>query len=282
MRIETPPSPWPPPETAPGKSADSMGSPSFAALLGEPDAEPEPAERALGFLELGMFGAYAGVSPASLALGGDTSPDAVSEPAAADASAAPLPDRRAASGPLLDPATAPEPAGTRISAATLPVAKVDAPRPSVPASSIATAPASVPRGSTPVAVAGSAPVPEPNDPHGPAPHSASIFAATPAASSRSAEPAREEPGPAGAARRLPAPVPAARGAPLAATLVAQAAAVKLAVAAPLLAPGEGARLRQLAARLLAEHGLELGEMWINGGSEPASATQGEGDGSRTR
>jgi len=282
MRIETPPSPWLPPETIAGKSADTMAGPSFATLLGEPDPQAEPAERALGFLELGMFGAYAGVAPAPLSLGEDASPDAVSEPSAPAASAAPLPDYRAASAPSLDPATEPAPAGTRISSAPLPVAKVDAPLPCVPASSIATAPAAAPRGPAPVAVAGSAPVPEPTDPHGPAPHSASIFAATPVASSRSCESAREEPGPAGAARRLPVPVRAARGAPLAATLVAQAAAVKLAVAAPLLAPGEGARLRQLAARLLAEHGLELGEMWINGGSEPASATQGDGDGSRTR
>jgi hypothetical protein len=286
MRIEPPPSPLVPPELASQTpTGDALAATPFASLLGDA-APPEPSERALTFVELGMFGAYAGVSPARLSLGledqaqgseptPEPPPAAPTRSASVAAASAPDDPQVAAEMEIHQPAQqcsacvvtqTPACLVTETSAATR--TSVGAP-PSVGFSE----PSAVVDEAAPMAVSvpRSASTPTPT----PAPAPPEVRLRTVAQASF------EDVGLGAAPEKRRAPKQATGRAPLAAVLVEEGGTAKLAVAAAALAPGGGARLRALAARLLAEHGLELDEMWINGGSEPASAAQGEGHGSRT-
>jgi hypothetical protein len=282
MRIEPSPSPLVPPELASqNPPGDALAGTPFASLLGD-EAPPEPSERALTFVELGMFGAYAGVSPARLALGLEDQAQG-SEPTPEPAPAAPTPAARVAAASSPDDSQVaaqmeihqsaqlrsayvvtetPACLVTETSAATR--TSVGAP-PSVGFSE----PAPVADEAAPVGVSVPRSLPTP------APAPLEVRPRT------IAQPSFEDVGLGAAPEKGRVPKQATGRAPLAAVLVEEGGSAKLAVAAAALAPGGAARLRALAARLLAEHGLELGEMWINGGSEPASAAQGEGHGSRT-
>jgi hypothetical protein len=273
MRIEPSPSPLVPPELAsPNAAADPLAGTPFASLLAD-DTGGEPAERALTFVELGMFGAYAGVSPARLAL--------ALEEQAQESGAAPEPSPASLVGGRVAPGVA------SISAADEAAAKVDSQSPSEQSlAEVVTEARPVPRLSEGFSAPGA--FSEPStvvDEAAPVTVSLSRTSSAPAPAEvrlrTASQPSFEDFGLGAAPEKGRVPKQATGRAPLAAVLVEEGGSAKLAVAAAALPPGGGARLRALAARLLAEHGLELGEMWINGGSEPASAAQGEGHGSRT-
>ena len=297
MRIEPSPSPLVPPEIASqnplGQNplGDALAGTPFATLLGD-EAAPEPPERALTFVELGMFGAYAGVSPVRLALGIEEQAqpqESAAPPEPSPAPAAPAAAGTPAPGVVTAPASekgvaapAPEKA---VAAANVDLrSATEQPFKNVVTEALAAKPwsiGSLPSGAfteTPAVVDEAAPVAASlsRTMSTPAPAPAEVRPRT------AAQPSFEDVGLGAAPEKGRVPKQATGRAPLAAVLVEEGGNAKLAVAAAALAPGGAARLRAVAARLLAEHGIELGEMWINGGSEPASAAQGEGHGSRTR
>jgi len=273
--------PTPFPQTAafggPATSAATAPSTPFATLVGGDDQAAEPEERALGFLELGMFGARAAVLPLTTSVEGMEDDAATAAAGVEDAAgfASPstvLGDDAAHAQPVSD---------VRPFPAARPILRTGSAQPEAVAGAFrraagANAAEGSSAGATLLAESAADPLNAVQEvPRAAAPAAASApppvqrgSVAEPAAG---AAPAKTRPQLQGQART-----------PLSATLVEQDGVAKLAIAAAALAPGERAQLRALGARLLAEHGLGLDETWINGGSEPAPAQKGGRHGARTR